>query len=277
MDKVNIKNLEVYAYHGVFQEEKLQGQVFVISATLYTDLRPAGKTDDLAKTLDYGEICHFIKSFVIGNKFNLIETVAEILAEKLLTEYQSVEKIWLEIKKPNAPIQLNLETVSVEITRSWHTAFVALGSNLGDRAEYLSFAVRELAKIRGCKILGVSKFISTPPYGYIEQGDFLNGCLAIKTLLTPHELLDTLLGIENSAGRIRDMRWGPRTLDLDIIFYDDLVMSDDRLTIPHPEMHIRDFVLKPMCEVAPNLIHPIYRKTISELLDDFNLSQQGGK
>jgi len=275
MDKVHIKNLEVYAYHGVFREEKIQGQVFVISASLYTDLRLAGKTDDLTKTLDYGEICHFIKSFVIGNKFNLIETVAEILAEKLLIEYQSVEKIWIEIKKPNAPIQINLETVSVEITRSWHTAFIALGSNLGDRVEYLRFAVREIAKIRGCKILDVSNFISTPPYGYIEQGDFLNGCLAIKTLLTPHELLDTILGIENSAGRIRDMRWGPRTLDLDIILYDELVISDGRLTIPHPEMHMRDFVLKPMCEIAPNQVHPIYRKTISELLD--NISQQGGR
>ena len=270
MDKVNIKNLEVYAYHGVFQKEKIEGQTFLISASLYTDLRLAGKTDDLAKTLDYGEICRFIEAFVSGHKFNLIETVAELLAEKLLVEYKNVEKVWIEINKPNAPIALDFEAVSVEITRSWHTAFVALGSNLGDRAEYLRFAVKELTKIRGCKMLYVSDFISTPPYGYVEQGDFLNACIAIKTLLTPHELLDTLLGIENSAGRIRDMRWGPRTLDLDIILYDDLILSDDRVTIPHAEMHMRDFVLRPLCEIAPNQIHPIYKRTMSELLDDLS-------
>ena len=267
MDKINIKNLEVYAYHGVFPEEKEHGQVFIISATLYLDLRPAGKTDDLTKTLDYGEISQGIKAFVIATGFDLIETVAERLAEKLLLEYSDLERVWIEIKKPNAPLGLSLETVSVEIERCRHIAYIGLGSNLGDRIEHLGYAVRALRNIAGCEVLRVSNFISTPPYGYEEQGDFINGCLMLRTLLTPDELLVELLAIENKAGRIRDVRWGPRTLDLDIIMYDDLVISSEHLILPHIEMHKRDFVLRPLCEIAPNLVHPVYNKTVAELLE----------
>jgi len=268
MDRINIKNLEVYAHHGVFPEERKHGQVFVISAALYTNLAKAGKSDDLTKTLDYGRLCHEIKAFVIENRFNLIETVAELLAEKLLVENSSLQKIWIEIKKPDAPIGLNLETVSIEIERGWHTVYLGLGSNLGDREQHLRFAVSELKKARSCAVMKISSFISVPPYGNKEQGDFLNGCLKMETILNEYELLDLLLGLENEAGRIRDIRWGPRTLDLDIIMYDDLVVSDERLILPHIEMHKRDFVLKPLCEIEPNLIHPIYKKTVTQLLEE---------
>jgi dihydroneopterin aldolase/2-amino-4-hydroxy-6-hydroxymethyldihydropteridine diphosphokinase len=271
MDKIHIKNLEVFAYHGVFAEERKHGQVFVISATLYMDLRSAGKTDDFARTLDYGEICHVIKAFVRDNTFDLIETVAERLAELLLVEYHVLHKIWLEVKKPDAPIPFNIEAVSVEIERSRHTAFIGLGSNLGDREEYLRFAVSALKNVRGCRVLQVSSFVSSAPYGNKEQGDFLNGCLKMETLMTPIELLDILLRIENKTGRIRDLRWGPRTLDLDIILYDDLVMSSERLTIPHVEMHKRDFVLIPLNEIAPHTLHPVYWKTVAELLAELRV------
>jgi dihydroneopterin aldolase/2-amino-4-hydroxy-6-hydroxymethyldihydropteridine diphosphokinase len=107
--------------------------------------------------------------------------------------------------------------------------------------------------------------MSTAPYGFKEQGDFLNGCIKMETLMTPIELLDLLLRIENKTGRIRDLRWGPRTLDLE--FYDMLVMYDDTLRIPHAEMHKREFVLIPLCEIAPDKVHPIFGKPVSELLD----------
>ena len=271
MDKINIKNLEVYAKHGVLSAEKDRGQKFLISAALYIDIRNAGKLDDLNKTLDYSEICRIIKDFVEDNTFSLIETVAERLAEILLTENPLLQKIWLEIKKPWAPIAIPFETVSVEIERSRHTAYIALGSNMGDREEHLNFAVSELEKSPGCSVLSVSSFIETAPYGYTEQDDFLNGCLKLETLLTPHELLDLLLDIEKKAGRVRDIRWGPRTLDLDIIFYDDIIISDDTLRIPHAQMHKRDFVLAPLNEIAPNALHPVFGKAVSELLDDLNM------
>ena len=268
MDKINIKKLRVYAKHGVFNEEKTNDQLFVVSASLYTELRDAGKTDDLCKTLDYGEICNVIKSFTTGNTFDLIETIAERLAEKLLIENPSIKKVWIEVEKPDAPLQMDLETVSVEIERSRHTAFIALGSNLGDREKYLSFAARELNRAHGCRVMQVSGFINTAPYGSVEQDDFLNGCIRLETLLEPLELLDLLQTIEEKAGRVRDVRWGPRKLDLDIIFYDDIVVSCKRLRIPHAEMHKRAFVLSPMSEIAPDMLHPVLHKTVAELLDE---------
>jgi len=268
MDKINIKNLEIFAKHGVLPEEKMHGQIFVISASLFVDLRNAGITDDLAKTIDYGEICRVIKTFIKRNSFNLIETMAERLAERLLIDNPSLQSIWLEIRKPNAPIPMSLESVSVEIERGRHKAVIAIGSNLGDRETHMNFAVGELEKSNGCSVLRVSKFIRTAPYGYAEQGDFLNGCLLLDTILTPVELLTLLQNIENKAGRVRDMHWGPRTLDLDIIYYDDLIMSSDMLRIPHAEAHRRDFVLIPLDEIAPNLLHPITNKTASEMLGE---------
>jgi len=270
MDKINIKNLEIFAKHGVLAEENSLGQKFVVSVSLYANLRYAGKSDDLAQSIDYGAVCGAIRSFFCGNTFKLIETVAEGLAETLLIEYQAVHKVWVEIKKPWAPVAVHLETVSVEIERSRHTAFVALGSNIGDREAHLRFAVSELTKTRGCRVLRVSKFINTAPYGGVEQDDFLNGCLELETLLGPHELLAELHEIEQKAGRERDVRWGPRTLDLDIILYDDAVISNDTLRVPHIEMHKRDFVLIPLSDIAPNALHPVFKKTVSELLGELD-------
>ena len=114
----------------------------------------------------------------------------------------------------------------------------------------------------------VSTFITTPPYGVTDQPDFLNGCLKLSTLLYPEELLKELNRIEKEAGRERIIHWGPRTLDLDIIFYDDLVAETDALCIPHVEMHKRAFVLEPLHEIAPYKRHPVYGKTVREMLED---------
>ena len=267
MDKIKIKNLEIFGNHGVFPEENVLGQKFVISATLYTDTREAGKTDDLTKSIHYGEVSHFIRKFVEEHTFKLLETVAERLAEALLLETPGLQKVSLEIKKPWAPIGLPLETVSVEIERQWHTAYVALGSNMGDKRAYLRLGVEGLRETKGCQLLAVSEFITTAPYGVTEQDDFLNGALKLRTLLTPHELLDRLHEIEQEAGRERVLRWGPRTLDLDILLYDDLVLDEENLHIPHIEMHKRDFVLKPLCQIAPYARHPVYNRTAEELLE----------
>ena len=275
MDKIHIKNLEVFARHGVFPEENALGQKFVVSAVLYTSTREAGRADDLAKSIHYGEVSRFITEFMEQNTFQLLETAAERLAEELLLNTERLEKICLEIKKPWAPVGLPLETVSVEIERGWHTAYIALGSNLGDKEANLRLGVEGLRSIRGCRVEAVSDFLVTVPYGGVEQDDFLNGAMKIRTLLTPHELLERLHEIEQEAKRERVVRWGPRTLDLDILLYDDLILDEEELHIPHIEMYKRDFVLKPLCQIAPYARHPVYNRTAAELLADLERLKTG--
>ena len=267
-DEIHIENLEFYARHGVFPEETKLGQKFIISLVMYTDTRAAGKKDELELSIDYGEVSHFITEYMKENTFKLIEAAAENLAGELLLRYPLLEGVELELKKPWAPVGLPLDYVSVKISRFWHKVYLGLGSNMGDKKGYLDQAVKRLDEEKECKVEKVSGYLVTEPYGGVEQDDFLNACLLLKTTLSPEELLDKLHEIEKEAHRERIVRWGPRTLDLDILLYDDLVMESDELIIPHVEMHLRDFVLKPLSEIAPNIRHPIYKKTVSQLLKE---------
>lgn len=267
-DKIHIKNLEIYANHGVFPEETVLGQKFLISLTMYTNTRTAGKNDCLEASIHYGEVSAFMTAYMKEHTSKLIEAAAENLAEALLLNYPGLEGVTLELKKPWAPVGLPLETVSVEITRFWHTAYIALGSNLGDKKAYLDHAIEKLNKRKDCNVEKVSSYYVTKPYGGVEQDDFLNGCLSLKTLLTAEELLNVLHEIEHDAKRERIIHWGPRTLDLDILLYDDEIINTDDLIIPHIEMHKRNFVLEPLCEIAPNKRHPILMKTIKQLKEE---------
>lgn len=274
MDKIKIKDLEVFCNHGVLKEENVLGQKFLISVTMYTDTRKAGMTDDLKKSIDYSMVSHKITSFLKEHTFQLIETAAEQVARDLLLNIQMLEKVVVEIKKPWAPVGLPLDTVSVEISRGWHTAYIALGSNMGNRQEYLNMAVEALAEQEECDVLRCSDFIETAPYGGVEQEPFLNGCLELRTLHTPRELLHLLHKIEREAHRERTIHWGPRTLDLDIIFYDDIVVDTETLTIPHIDMKNRDFVLQPLNQIAPYMRHPVYQKTVAQMWEELLLSKE---
>lgn len=265
-DEIRIELLEVYAYHGVFPEEKREGQTFLVNAVLYTDIRKAGGSDRLEQSTDYGDVCGFITEWMEKNTCDLIETVAERLTQAVLLRYDLISGIDLEIRKPEAPIKQPFGCVSVKVHREWHRVFLSVGSNMGDRKQYIQEAVKELKEHPLISVRRVSDLIVTEPYGGVEQEDFLNGAIELETLLTPRELLEALHEIEAAAGRVRELRWGPRTLDLDIIFYDRLVYEDDALVIPHQDMENRRFVLEPMNMLAPNYRHPVLGKTIAQLL-----------
>ena len=267
-DQIKITDLEVFSNHGVFPEENKLGQKFLVSAVLYTDTRKAGKTDDLTASIHYGEVSAFITKYMKEHTYQLLERVAETLAEEMLKSISGLCKIDLEIKKPWAPVGLPLKTVSVKISREWHTTYIALGSNIGDSETYLNEAVEKIGQIPTCTVEKVSSYLVTEPYGVTDQPDFLNACLKMRTLLYPEELLKELNRIEKEAGRERIIHWGPRTLDLDILLYDDIVLEEEDLCIPHVEMHKRSFVLEPLAEIAPYKRHPVYGKTVREMLEE---------
>ena len=278
MDKIEIRDLEIFANHGVFPEETALGQKFVVSAVMYTETRPAGLTDDLSASINYGEVSHMITDFLQKNTYKLLEAAVENLAEMLLLSLPLLKKVTLRIEKPWAPVRLPLKTVAVEITRGWHTAYIAFGSNMGDKKKYLDNAIQGLRDMKEIVVEKVSEYLVTEPYGDVEQDEFLNGALRVQTLLSPEELLDRLHVLEQAADRKRIIHWGPRTLDLDILFYDQEIIDMPDLHIPHIDLHNRDFVLVPMNQIAPYLRHPVLNQTISQLLDSLlNKSENTAK
>lgn len=266
MDEIRIDNLEVYAYHGVYPEETQNGQPFFINAVLYTDTRAAGQKDDLKLATNYGEVCRFINQFMKDHTYRLIEAAAENLARELLQEFSLIDSLDLEIRKPKAPIGFPFESVSVKINRGWHTVYVAFGSNMGDKEKHINNGLLMLNAFPGIRVVRASEIMHSEPYGGVEQEEFLNGAVKLQTYLSPWELLEALHEIEAEEERERSMRWGPRTLDLDIIFYDDLVMEEEELCIPHTDMQNREFVLVPLMELAPEKRHPVLGKSVQEML-----------
>lgn len=266
MGKVLIENYEVVACHGVNPEEKTGPQRFLISCAIDCDVALATKSDNIDETVSYSAVCKLIKAFFCENCFNLLETLAVRLCKKILRTFDLATGVSVTVKKPDAPMKGTFDWVGVETSLSWHKAYLSLGSNLGDKSAYLDFAVNALKNDENVKDVRESGRIETEPYGGVATEKFLNSAVEIKTLYTPRELLDAIHEIENNGGRVRCERWGNRTLDIDIIFFDDLYLEDDDLVIPHPEMRYRKFVLLPLYELCPNKIHPVCGKRVYELL-----------
>ena len=157
-------------------------------------------------------------------------------------------------------------SMSSSTVNSMPLVYIGFGSNIGDRLKHTQNAIDALSKTEGITLEQISSIYKTDPVGYEAQGEFLNGVVAIQTTLPPLSLLHTLKDIETAVGRQHRTRWGPREIDLDLLIYGDLCLQAAKLTVPHPEMHLRRFVLVPLAEIAPNLVHPIFQKTVQILL-----------
>ena len=176
-DEIRIKELQIFAHHGVFDFETKNGQNFYVNAVLYTDTKKAGKTDELSDSTNYGEVCQFLHDFLTEHTYKLLEAAVEQAAAQLLYQFPMVRGVELELRKPEAPIPLPFESVSVCIRRFWHTAYVALGSNMGDKKKYLDDALKELSKSKDIRLIKTASYIETDPYGGVEQDSFLNSML----------------------------------------------------------------------------------------------------
>lgn len=269
MDNIIIEDLKIYAHHGVFDFEKKNGQYFYVSAVLYVESDVAGNTDKIQNTVNYAEVCELINDCMRSNTFNLIEAAAEYTSCMILRTFDMVREIELEIKKPDAPVEFVFKNISVRICRKWHRVYLGIGSNMGDRQKYLETVPEAIKNNEDCRLRKVSDFIETEPLtdedSPVEQGNYLNGCIELDTLLCPYEFLKFVNDIENAAGRTRTIHWGPRTLDVDILLYDNIIMAEDDLVIPHHEMCRREFVLKPLAQIAPYAVYPLTGERIVDI------------
>jgi 2-amino-4-hydroxy-6-hydroxymethyldihydropteridine diphosphokinase len=154
-----------------------------------------------------------------------------------------------------------------------HIAYIGIGSNIGDKVGQCERAISEILKVDRHKLLARSSFFKTQPIGYKDQDWFINGVIKIETDLNPHELLKDLKAIESKLGRVETFRWGPRFIDLDLLFFDHEEIKTEDLCVPHPHLHKRQFVLIPMAEIDRDFIHPVFKRTIQDLLDNLQEDQ----
>ncbi|KAA0964477.1 2-amino-4-hydroxy-6-hydroxymethyldihydropteridine diphosphokinase [Streptococcus cristatus] len=266
MDQLRIKDLEVYAYHGVFGAEKELGQRFVLDLILDYDMTRAAKTGDLTASIHYGELAQDLTRWCQEGKEDLIETLAYKLIDRVFLTHPLVQKVSLEVKKPWAPVPLPLETCSVKLVRQKRKAFIALGSNQGSPDANLDAALEKMAE-QNIKILQASSRIETEPWGGVEQDRFLNQVVEVETWLNPEELMQTLLAIEADLGRVREIKWGPRVIDLDILYIGQEEFYSPDLIVPHPYVAERAFVLQSLVEIAPHFVDPVQKKSIRQLWD----------
>jgi dihydroneopterin aldolase/2-amino-4-hydroxy-6-hydroxymethyldihydropteridine diphosphokinase len=233
-------------------------------------VRAAAASDDLAATVDYGALAERLVEVVEGEPVDLIETLAERLAA-VCTAQSGVRSAEVTVHKPQAPVGVPFADVAVTVLRAPVTvrrAVLALGTNLGDRAATLRGAVRALAAQPGLELVAVSPAYETVPVvpvGGPEQGDYLNAVVVVDTDLPAEELLAAGHRVEAAYDRTREIRWGPRTLDVDVVVVGDEQRADGRLVLPHPRAHERAFVLAPWADVDPAAVLP-GRGRVADLL-----------
>jgi dihydroneopterin aldolase/2-amino-4-hydroxy-6-hydroxymethyldihydropteridine diphosphokinase len=254
-DRIVLQGVSARGFHGVLSSEKRDGQTFVVDVVMEVDLAPAGASDDLNDTVNYAEVAGDIVALIEGESLDLIEALAARIADRVLAR-PLVEAVEVTVHKPQAPVGHPFTDVQVKVTRERQTPVViAMGSNLGESLETLHDAVISL--YAWVDIVDVSPVVETDPVGGPDQPAYLNAVVTATTHLAPSTLLAGLHEIERAHGRTREVHWGPRTLDLDLIQYGDPVFDTDvrmqtaTLTLPHPRAHERAFVLVPWLQADP--------------------------
>lgn len=248
---ITIDNLIVIARHGCNEEEKKTEQPFSFSLKVFLNFEKACNDDNLESTISYSAIAKSVEQFCKSRSFNLLEKLASETCRMLMDTYEDIQEIQIELKKIKPPTMLNLSSFGVSFSLKREIVYLGLGSSLGDKRGFLNFAVERIKLIKGVRVLKVSDFIETDPYGGIAKNIFLNGAVKISTYLEPEELLECTGKIEFMAGRKRTQKWVDRTLDIDIIFFGDRKIFTDELVIPHYDWENRDFIKKNLRNIDP--------------------------
>lgn len=293
MFKIKIKDLKLFGYHGVKQEEKTSGQNFLFNISIDIAKDSIEKDglyqDNILNTVNYSEIITLIKEINSNNRFNLLETFSEILAEKIISYSPLILKVKVRIEKISPPIKESIGSVGVEFelernpnshdyepkTSKKSIVFLSLGSNLGDREKNLRDAVKKLKANQNLDVISISSIYETEPMYVENQEYFYNIVLkaAIKSAYSAFELLGYAKKIEFDLGRKSTYaRYGPRTIDVDILTFDELKIDSDLLGLPHPKIFERNFVLIPLSEISPDFM--IRDKNILDYISQRNFKEK---
>ncbi len=259
MDRIEIRGLRVVGIVGALSEERVRAQPFEVDVDILTDVSRAGTTDDLDDTINYALPVSMIEHIIKTERHILLERVASRIAEEVLSDPKAAG-VEVVVRKLHPPIPADMTSTAVRVQRNRahfarkprvHTrAYLALGTNLGDRRTYLRSAIDNIEGV-----VAVSHVYETDPVDTPDgSGRYLNMVVAVETDLDPFALLVRCQLVEQDAGRVRSVRNAPRTLDIDVLLYGDVSMQSAELTIPHPRMWERRFVLAPLADVAPHLV-----------------------
>jgi dihydroneopterin aldolase/2-amino-4-hydroxy-6-hydroxymethyldihydropteridine diphosphokinase len=285
MDHIHLTGLRAEGFHGVFPDERRDGQTFFIDVSVGLALEQAAADDDLTQTVHYGELASKIVENVESDPVDLIETVAERLCALVLSDTR-IDEVTVTIHKPQAPITVPFGDVAVTMTRTRlarpSRAVIAIGSNLGARSATILSAVSVVAQLDGVRLLAISDLHDTVALK-LDGPDqdaprYLNAVAIVETTLDPEGLLQMLQGIEAQFGRTREVVWGDRTLDLDLIDFDGLEQQSTTLILPHPRAAERDFVLAPWLEADPAATlagHGSVRELLDEVLRGAAAAESG--
>ncbi len=256
-DHISLRGMEFYSYHGVLAEEQTLGQRFIVDLELYLDLARPAKSDFVEDTVNYALVYEEVKRIVEQERMELIETLAQRIADRILGKFLC-HMVRVVVHKPQAPIPGIFTDVSVSVERKAELVqvFLSLGSNLGKRGYNLREGLRHLSSHPGIELGAESYIYESEPWGVENQPPYWNMAVEIKTNLSPGELLRVCQDTEKALGRMREEHWGARTLDVDILLYGEQIIVQPELTVPHPYLKERAFVLVPLLEIAPELKLP---------------------
>jgi dihydroneopterin aldolase/2-amino-4-hydroxy-6-hydroxymethyldihydropteridine diphosphokinase len=250
MDRISLKEMKLFGYTGCLPEEKKNGQYFYVTVDMYFRDIPGRLTDDLKDTVNYANVYYMVEKLVSTTKFDLIEHLAYKIGRSVIAYSRLIDSVRVLVRKPDAPVDGTFDSMETEITVRRREAVIGFGGNMGERDEIIKEAIDMLKYDPAIDLVNVSSLYETEPVGYEDQADFLNGCAVIRTYLEPLELLKVLQKIENELHRVRTIKNGPRTIDLDLLLMQGVKMDTNVLTIPHPRMYERAFVLVPLKELG---------------------------
>lgn len=281
VDQVAVTGIRARGTHGVLDFEKRDGQEFSCDVVMHVPITRAGRTDDLADAVDYSVVAKQAHDVLAGPSLDLVETVAERIASVVMADTRLLA-VDVTVHKPRAPVGVPFGDVTVRVRRTRADvradtapdapvrAVLGLGANLDDPYATLHRAVLDLAETDGITVVESSPVVDSAPVGGPEQGRYLNAVVLVDTTLSPRALLHACQDVERAHGRTREVRWGPRTLDIDVVDVAGLALEANGLALPHPQASFRRFVLLPWSLVDPQaeLSQHGFRRPVTDWLDD---------